>query len=86
MDGSLVCGGQVGEDNGLLVCGSTTGNMVGLDDDGWELGVDDNDSCRVDGWNVGSVSVVASSFGFGFYRPLIEVWQVRSVFQQYVNK
>lgn len=54
MDGSLVCGGLVGEDDGSLVCGrseggldgslvrrGTTDNMVGLDDDGWELGLDD---------------------------------------------
>ena len=45
MDGSLVCGGLVGEDDGSLVCGGTTGNMVGFDDGGWELGVDD--SCTV---------------------------------------
>ena len=31
MDGSLVCGGLVGEDDGSLVCGGTTGNIVGLD-------------------------------------------------------
>ena len=44
MDGSLVCRSEGGLD-GSLVCGGTTGNMVGLDDDGWELGVDD--SCIV---------------------------------------
>ena len=60
--GKFVWGGNDNEVDSSLVCGGTTGNMIGLDDDGWELGVDD--SCTV-GWSVGSVSVVASSFGFG---------------------